>query len=252
VYDNEVFSEFIIGTWDLQESQPNSDYTLRELEFVDSENLIVDIDYPDGAHYNVIFQYGFTKQNTISVVGRTSDEWQIEKRGNTLVIHTASWPGNDAFLVYRRKTSVSWHLASYLGILTIYTYSVLLKVKRKIVMTKALKKDLGFPKSTFGLIGYCLLFLFGVLVGIIAWSYPPLLRVRLPWDSILMLELSILILIIRVLITRTDFFSLNARGYSNQRLSDILGYFLLGFGFCGLGISLVKLSLFLVYRSYLA
>ena len=247
-----AFPEYLIGTWKIEESQPISDYIIRELDFADSDTMITDIEYSKGAYYNIKFQYEFIEQNKIKIEGRSGDEWQIERKGDLLVIHSTSWPGN-RLLVYKRIIPINWSLiVLIIGILTIETYLVvLLEIKQQALVVNTQVKDTRALKNILRHLVYFSTFILGALIGLIIWSWPPLLRIRLPWDSIIMFELSTVILITRLMIIRTKYFLLKISTYSVERWLPILGSFLLGFGLCGLGISLMRLILYLMYESYL-
>jgi hypothetical protein len=251
-YESIKLTEFIIGTWQIQTSQPTSDYAITELDFVDSNTLVADIDFSGGAYYNVQFQYKFLDPSSIKLTGRGSDEWQIARNRNLLVIHSTSWPGKDQVLVYKRKIPINWPVIALTitcAIVGIYL-NKLAGHKAKAIAHKTSIKDTGTPRSILRDILYSGMFMSGILFGLLIWSYPPLLRIRLPWDSIIILEFSILILSARIWLyginRRAEIPALSAEWWRN-----VFWFLVSGFGFCGIGISLVKLVLYFIYKSYL-
>jgi len=256
-YENASIAEFVVGRWELQESQPTSDYYIRELEFIKPDTLLVDVNFSGGAYYNIPFDYSIISENRIKITGRLSDEWEMEQKGGLLLIRSTWWPSSSSVFVYRRKGTIHWPLVSLtLGVLAIGTLlftrpqSWHSDIREHALYMKNYRLPILY-RSILKYFARLLVFGFGIFVGLTAWSWPPLLRIRVPWDSILTLELSTILLILGIKIIRTNHLAPEISVISARGGWHFLGVLIAGCGILGLGTGLVKLSLFILFGSYL-
>lgn len=87
-----TLSFFILGTWQGEFEQIENTKlvkVLHKLTFLPFNILIYDRIAPDEKIFNVKFQYKFVDHNRIVIRGRITDECQITRAGEALIINSA-------------------------------------------------------------------------------------------------------------------------------------------------------------------
>lgn len=229
-------SDFIIGSWELQQKQPNINYNITQLEFDPSGILICNAHFPDGAYYNIVFHYKVITNNTIEITGRLRDTWELQQQGDKLIISSKFWPGNIS--TYTRMATPNWAIISLsLGFLVISLFFFEMPEKnidkRKLnVLYKVLQ--IG---STLIMIGV------GVISGILIANLPFLLQIKLPWDAVITLEFSFGLFVFGIKTIRANYLSKGFLYY--------LGVFMFSSSLFGLVGGILRLIVFVAYKSYL-
>jgi hypothetical protein len=241
-----------IGSWTIQRDQSSAQFTIYKLEFVDSHTLICNISNKGQKSYNIQYQYSFVGSNRIKITAprRLTSEWEIIYEGEKLVINSSAWPGGIG--VFNRSININWPLIALLvGICLVGTFFIPTNKKR------GWKPSIGemdqnnivqFSKKIKYNLSALVLFLSGIITGFLLWSFPPLRQVRLPWDSVITLELSLILFIfgIRTIIA-------NHRAFMALiiRWNYLLGMFLIGVGVLGIIIGGGRLYFYFVMGFYI-
>lgn len=253
-YQDLSLGEFIIGRWHLRESAPPSNYFVTEVEFINAETMLVDIETPEGPIYNLMFHYEFIGENRIRIRGRLGDEWQLTKKDDELIVDSSRWPGNYKN-TYQRTQNINWSLIAF--VLALFAFGTAFINFRLVsdgdvqntnsIITN--KKLSGLFNKIIWIAIFISIWVLGVVSGSIFWSFPSLLRVRLPWDSALSFELGIIMLILGIKIIRVNRFVINESGFLLKGI-QFLGTFMVGNAFWGIVTAIMKLALFILYGSY--
>jgi len=98
-----------------------------------------------------------------------------------------------------------------------------------------------------------IMFGIGMLIARNAWIRPSFLLIRIPWDSLIMIEISILILILAIDNIHKDriVFWISRMSISTGGLRHYFGILTLGFSVWGICLGILKLAIFLRFGSYL-
>jgi hypothetical protein len=247
LFDNNREENFLIGKWVLQRGQSSAQFSIYELEFVDSNNLICNTSDNGQENYNIKFHYNYIGENRIKIIAprRLSSEWEVIDEGGQLVVNSSPWPGGVG--IFRRGTTVNWpSIALLLSFCVIGTFFITIpRTKMENGKLGASASSQNQPAGSSGYVIHSLIalvfFISGVMGGFLIWSLSPLLRVRLPWDAVITLELSAVLFIfgIRTLIA-------NHRAFTKSIISwnCLLAVFLIGAGALGIIIGAGRLFIF--------
>jgi hypothetical protein len=254
VYQDLPLDEFIIGRWHLLNNTPFNNYIVTEVEFTNSKTMLVDIETPEGAIYNIMFQYEFIGENRIRIRGRLGDEWQLTKKDDELVIDSNQWPGRYKSTYQRLNNTNEPFIAFVLVFFVFGTAFINFRLasdgdleNTNSVITNMKLSDLFNKKLQIAIISG--VWILGVISGSVSWSFPFLLKIGLPWDSVFSFELSVILLILGIKIFRV----IRDRRYDSNILLKgfpYLGIFLVGNSCWGIVAALIRLMLFIFYGSY--
>lgn len=240
---------FLIGKWILQQHFSPAQFSIYELEFVDSDTLICNTSDNGQNTYNIQFQYVFIGENRIKITAprRLSSEWEILTEGDELVIKSSTWP--EGVGVFKKSTVMNWSsVAIWLSLCVIGTFLITIpRTKTKngelSVANIGQYQSAGLSRYTIYNLMALAFFISGLFGGMLIWSFPPLLRVRLPWDAVITLELGAILVILGI---RTIL--ANHRVFMEARTISwiyLLGIFLLGAGALGMIIGSGRLFIFI-------
>lgn len=249
LFGNSEKENFLIGKWILQRHQSSAQFIIYDLEFVDSDTLICNTSNKGKNTYNIQFQYDFIGENRIKITAprRLSSEWEVLNEGDELLINSSPWPGGAG--VFKKSTTVNWSsVALWLSLCVIGTFFITIpRTKTKNgelhVVNISRHQFAGLSQYSIHNLIALAFFIGGLVSGFLIWSSPPLLRVRLPWDAVITLELGSIPVIfgIRTIIA-------NQRAFMEARIISwnyLLGIFLLGAGAMGMIIGSGRLFIFI-------
>jgi hypothetical protein len=253
-YSNLSLQQFIVGRWKLQGNQPRNVIEPFEFEFVPPATLIWNFDSPNGIYNNIVYHYEFVADNKIQITGRGGDEWEIEKQGNLLVVHSAHEPISTN--VYKRLPVLNWLvIVLILGVLIVVSVLVAL---RRLNTNRQLEKGRGFNNPEYldlyqdvvnNLIALPM-FGLGVFIGIVIWNLPALLLIKLPWDAIITFESALIILIFGIVTIIINRFRSKASAFSSKGIWYHLGVFLIGCSIWGNIAGLFRFIFFVTFGNY--
>lgn len=254
-------TNFLIGRWKLQKQLSSEQFLISEMEFVNSNTLFVNFRFQGQNFYNIKFNYAFVNKNKVRMWGQRwlPSEWDVSYHDSFIMIKSTSSPGWPAWLgnvgVFERETNINWPSITWLLGLTVVAAFVAPTPKARTdgqANSQMEPRNKNFFSSAYRFIGPYLLgsiiFTLGLMTGVVLWNLPPLLQVILPWDGVIMMELSIALLIfgIRVIVA-------NLAMIRSVKLSwpSFGGIFIIGVCAYGLIKAMFELITFGLYGHYL-
>jgi hypothetical protein len=222
-----------LGRWVLEPDQSSALFEVAEMEFLASNTLLCDTSVQGRADYNIRFEYKVVGPNRIALTAprRLSSEVEIRRADAMLVVTGRPWPEGTG--VFRRATAVNWQYVAWLGALCAAAALLLLvpRIRVGIVGAGAMHSlRFGHAKHAMDSLIALLFFAGGVVGGGLLWSAPALLRVRMPWDATITVELALLLAVLglrMVVAHHTVFERSGPRGFY------LLGALLLAAGIVG-------------------
>jgi len=244
----------LIGRWLLQDSQSSDGFEVYELEFVDTRTLICNFLKNGQRRYNVQFQYTHIEEDKIKITAprQVSSEWRIINTGHQLYIEGSPWPQGTG--VFSKTNHTNWLIvALFLNFFVIGAFFVDIPGKTmgdNVTIARQIESRLPYSTTKYLLNNLIVLisFVLGIIVGFFAWSLPVLLRVKLPWDAIVTLELSIILLTLglRILLVHYQAFM-----EAIMKWEYPLGAFLFGAGILGIIVGVGRILIFVELGYYL-
>jgi len=246
----------VTGRWVLQMDRSSPQFNVYELEFVDPHTLITNISNNGQKSYNIKFQYNYIGDNRIKISSprRLSSEWEVIYEGHDeqLVINSLSWPGGTG--VFRRSVTVYWpSFALFLGYCVLGIFFIPVpKISREIGGLEIAEKNQNdltrLQRRAILILITFVIFISGMIGGALLWSFPSLRQIRLPWDAVITIELSIILLILglKTILTNRQVFIKPIISWTY-----FLGIFLIGSGFLGIVIGAGRMFLFIQTGFYL-
>lgn len=252
-YQAQDISEFIIGRWRGEFQQTGEDSVEYELFFVWPNFMFCSKTTPVSELHNILFRYKFVAADRVLIEGRVNDEITVARDGEHLVISSTS-----GFIQGGNYTRLSmfdnWACAAMiigvlsLGTLLVRPYAAHASIQNT---SAADVKSISKPvlHSIAHMIAIIVMLGLGVLVARAFWTRAQHL-IRIPWDSIIMIELSAAIFILGIKNIRATHLAIRVPYISVVRWLHYLGMFLIGSGLWGIGIGLVKLIILFNVGSY--
>ena len=249
-------SQFVIGRWRQTKSnlaESGSSPIEYQLEFIDHEKLIYNEKSNQSRTQNLVFHYEFIGKNRIRIESRLITEWNVSKVNENLAITPSDSFGPKGVL--ERAPMINWPSIALLLFFAIIGSGVAarqsLAATRKTLRHpatseyKTSKASNGYwPKiSAIAFLGT------GIYIGTSALNWWANLFIRLPWDTIIFLEVCGLALILSI-----TAISVNKTATEDQTFQRKwrwnLGFFILGISVGGIIVSLIKLTVFAYLGSY--
>jgi len=249
---NDPKVDFPIGRWVLEESESSDQFSIKAMDFVDFDTLLLYITKNGINHYNVQYQYTFIAENKIRITAprRLTSEWEVIKSGDLLILNSNVWPGGTG--VFKRGVNMNWPtIAILLGFCIAGSFLIvppLTKTENQGLGRQGTKQTNHSNLSAYihRIIGTLTVFVIGTAVGLLMWSWPPLLRIRLPWDTIIILELSVILFVVGMRTIRANlpiFVLIGKIGWLY-----FLGILLIGVSIPGVVSGLAKLIVFILFQ----
>jgi hypothetical protein len=252
-----LLPDFIIGRWQMVSTR-NVDnitkVTLYQLEFISSDTLIYNRRTNDVVElYNIVFHYNFDEQNQINIRGRYSDELQITRDGDYLLISP-----NGSLIPkgkYKRVTTIPWAIFGVaIGIATILLASraiMAIHRNRQGVFSFSEWRHsklhwLYYPQFIVSI----LVFVIGLRIGRNIWPDWHYLLIPIGWDGLIMLELSLAIAVIAIGIIVTSWIKIKPTKVSLNNFWNSVGVALFALSTYGVYYGVLHLMVFLVFGSY--
>lgn len=252
--EQDALPEFVIGRWVGEFSETkNGDGLINsyQLEFIEPDQLILVYRTREGEQYNLVYLYEFIGDNRISVKSRMIDEWEINRDGKDLIIHSTYGLVENGH--YVRKAVIEWPLvALFLGMITLGLIFIQIK-HLEIRDENSLDQRLTLHAKPFTQllqgIAFAIILCLGIALSRNLWYWHLLRMARIPWDAILIIEIGIAFLIVGV-----KFIVYNRkRRYISSWLRTMFiytGVFFLGNGLGSFGFGLLKLAILLYFGYY--
>jgi len=259
---NEYLSlqEFVVGRWVGEYIGEDNGIPYREyyqLEFVKPNKIIFNMKTHQSTTYNDLYSYRFIGENRLEIRSRNVDEWELLKVNDSLYIRSR---GNLVkYMPFRRVPSISWGIVALIFgiiIIVIFMIAILPVYQGNLSRTKIVtpSKLLQWARqnslrkiSIFFLIGIA--FIIGWFSSMNFWESYSLRTIRLPWDTVISIEIGILFLLFGV---KTLLI-----GLESPKLSPVfafilnsVGVFVLGWGAYGVILGLSRLILILFFGQY--
>lgn len=261
--EDEPLSKFIIGRWrgEFQRTDESGIHKVQyELQFAEPNIMFYNRISPQSELHNILFLYKFTDENRIRIEGRVIDELLVIRDGEYLDISSIHGFITDGH--YTRLPVIDeWMLIPIfigilsLGVLFVPPFRVSYNSQEKEPIKGYLDRFEWLMKPLFyyalRIIITVIVFGIGVLIARGVWNWLPLLSIRIPWDSIIMIELSIAVLILGTKTIRANRMGLGTTHFSVTRWWYYFGVFMMGIGLCGIIIGLMRLVVLLNFGSYL-
>jgi hypothetical protein len=261
--EEEPLSKFVIGRWrgEFQRTDESGIYKVQyELQFAEPNIMFYNRISPQSELHNILFLYKFIDENHIKIEGRVVDELIVLRDGEYLDISSIHGFITDGH--YTRLPVIDeWMLISiFIGILSV---GVLFVPPFRVSYNSQEKEPIkGYldrfewlmkPLTHYALrvITTVIVFGIGVLIARGVWNWLPLLSIRIPWDSIMMIELSIAVLILGTKTIRANRMGLGITPFSVTGWWYYFGVLMTGIGLCGIIIGLMRLVVLLNFGSYL-
>jgi len=248
--------EYMIGRWVSEVSSRSSEDVSSpyyQLEFQKSGRLILSRTGEEKPLYNLVFQYEMTEDGQIAIDGRMAGVLHVSREGDDLLIQSDVFEDMDGR--YAQKPTIAWGLVAGLLALGIYAVGSI----RFRELLKAIRANAsGFTRQPWSgkaiFIGLVLVggivFYLGWKISAPLWRHPALTTIRLPWDAVISIELSLLLILLifrfvnRLLI---KFGSNHCLSGKIAILASVLG---LGMSLEGLFLGLVRLVVWVSVGSY--
>jgi hypothetical protein len=261
--EDEPLSKFIIGRWsgEFQRTDESGIYKVQyELQFAEPNIMFYNRISPPPELHNILFLYKFIDENRIRIEGRVIDELIVIRESEYLDISSIHGFITDGR--YSRLPVIDeWILISiFIGILSVgvlfmppfrasYNSQEKDPIKGYLDRFEWLMKPLFY--YALRIIITIIVFGIGVLIAIGVWNWLPLLSIRIPWDSIIMIELSIAVLISGTKTIRANRIGLGITHFSVAGWWYYFGVFMMGISLCGIIIGLMRLVVLLNFGSYM-
>jgi len=199
----------IIGIWTLNTGLSADAFPISGMDFVDSKTVFLDFAFQQQKFDNIRFAYTFLRPNEITFWAPRWNRsyWNIVYDGNQLALTGVSafgWPAWSAEKgSFKKESAATWPLITLL--LAFSVGGALLVAPPRSKMNKATERNVkGSTKSRSArflrsiLLILCSMGVFGLgfLIGAVLWNSQIVLKVWLPWDAVITLELSLALLIL--------------------------------------------------------
>jgi hypothetical protein len=222
---------FILGKWEIYNKNDLRGVYYSSLDFVDANTLICSINDADGTIHNNVYEYKFTEDNYLEISGnRTGDELNVYKDGDILVVKSELNPMLN--MNFKRGAYINWPaIALILSGGLIGMSFVRMRDQQVRIKEKDKRGKLWFDTTNF------VIFLISLLLGVYISNLNFLLKITLPWDGIIILEISMAFLIAGA----------KTRKYFP---SSHIGILLLGLSIWGIVASMTRIILYLTFGYY--
>lgn len=219
-------------------------------QFILRNSRIQSIEY-----YNLLFRYQLISENKLDLNARVSDKWEITTTKQNLIVSGASFVGNGE---YKRVVSVNWNVIAisivffvFWAFHIIYHAYLNKKQKRYEFDENELSRTASPLLRLRNVLINVLVLVGGAYLGTVIWSWWPRLFIRTPWDSIILLEVNLLILSYGLRLILKDVIKLKLLLFVFPKWQYHIGLFFMSLGFFGSATSLLLLSLSTITRGFL-
>ncbi len=249
-------SGFILGTWTNHVPGSNFDgaeNVYYQLEFRKPDLLILNRMNGEQPLYNLLLHYKVDAAGQLIVTGREGGIFHITHDGEYLIIQSE----RTSYLAgrYMRKPTVEWSAVAFLlalGIFGISSASFL-----KFLPAIKISRDKLTQKHEVRKSNLLISILFIVIASYIGWAISePLWQrsfittIRLPWDALITIELSLLMILMVFWILSRLKEEFPLRQILSKIMVLVVGFLLLGMSLNGLFLGIIKLIVFVTVGGY--
>ncbi|GAP18558.1 hypothetical protein [Levilinea saccharolytica] len=249
-------SDYVVGTWVNkvpQSSLDSIDNSYYQLEFQKPGKLI--LNRVDGKQplNNLLLYYEVDEVGQMIMTGRERGIFRISRDEEDLIIQSEVF--SNLAGRYQRKPTIEWSAVAFLLALVIFwlgsaSISRFLPAIEKSRGNLILKNRIGKMRLIILILFAAIAFYLGWKISDPLWRFPLITMIRLPWDAIISIELSLFMILPILWIL----YGLNGKFQNNQFLINMIianaGSLLFGMCLNGLFLGIMKLLILVIVGSY--